>query len=182
MLALRGDRLRRTIRPGLGVAMIACSLSACTDPPMAVSRASTSTQATTSGGGAVLDLPVLVSRVDAFERANQLRGVVRLAAGAHAAVLQHEAPQQAMVMRDEDATTWEAGTYRLRVACAGQGSLSVTFAVGAQVRDKQLPPCRPDISTDQVDLVLPRATAHAVVQITPVGNTWAAVAYRVVKQ
>jgi hypothetical protein len=84
-----------------------------------------------------------------------------------------------MVIRDEDSSTWERGSYRLEVACAGEGTLVAFIGVGANAQIKELLPCRVGVSTDHVDVDVPRVATQGTIVI--VGDTRAAVAYRVLK-
>jgi hypothetical protein len=122
-----------------------------------------------------------VRELDARQKSRTASADVRIAAGARPTVIADGSSLRTMVIRDEDHSTWQAGRYRLEVSCAGAGILVAYLGVDCSSQIKQLMPCRAGISTDHVDLDVPRVGHEGVIVITPVGDTKAAVAYRVIK-
>jgi hypothetical protein len=86
------------------------------------------------------------------------------------------------LLRDEDRSDWQAGTYRLVVYCAGTGTLSAHFQIGKWTQVAQLPACSPEVTTGTVDLAVTSDTVGSTVTLTPVGEVKAAAAYQVQRQ
>ena len=96
-------------------------------------------------------------------------------------VVQRTTGVQTMIIRDEDAGTWPAGTYRLVVRCAGEGVLVAHFSLGDRSVIRQLNDCAGTTSTDALELVLDRAAPKSVVVLVPAGKSMAAVGYQIHK-
>lgn len=84
-----------------------------------------------------------------------------------------------MIIHDEDASPWKVGRYRLRVACAGQGTVVAAFQLGDQGKSVVMPPCSEDGTS--VDLVVSAVEAGvaSAVTITPAGVSDAMIGYSI---
>lgn len=104
---------------------------------------------------------------------------VRATAGARPTLGQQGSQLQTMVIHDEDRGAWPKGRYRFVVRCVGQASLVAHFSLDATSAIKELPPCSPSGTVDQLEVTI-GADAHlSKVVIVPAGQSMAAVGYAI---
>jgi len=121
-------------------------------------------------------IEALIASVNETQDSN---AVVRIPA--RPTVVQRTTGVQTMIMRDEDAGTWPAGTYRLVVRCAGEGVLVAHFSLGDRSVIRQLNDCAATTNTDALELALDRAAPKSVVVLVPAVESMAAVGYQIHK-
>ncbi len=88
---------------------------------------------------------------------------------------------QTVVIQDEDSSTWHKGSYRLVVRCAGEASLVAHFSLDGHSAVRQLQPCSPHGSVDQIEVRIGVDARLGKVVIVPAGESRAAVGYAIQK-
>jgi hypothetical protein len=81
--------------------------------------------------------------------------------------------------REDPATEWKAGRYRLIVSCAGNGDLRVGFRIGTALVEQDLRACAPAGGFGALDLQVPADSEGHAVEVTSIGDANGAVAYAV---
>lgn len=146
-----------------------------TTPPSAQAVAVPEQEATTPAVTAAMQ-----RYLETADEANARKPDSVVVAGARPAVFEGGAGIPPPVVRDEGSgDSWNAGTYRLVVHCAGAGTLQANFTLGDTTERAEMRACSPGGSTREVVLRLRADAAKSSVIIVPSGRVNAAVSYQI---